>query len=114
MERQLKLEGSWFSSARRWTANIGIDANAVTDPVGDDFQWATISGGFQPESRWLQSLRVGYRHNMAGTEKTYYSAGITAFRYFNFDIASARQKVRISGDELPQGAIISMGFQVAF
>ena len=31
MERQLKLEGSWFSPARRWTANVGLDANAVPD-----------------------------------------------------------------------------------
>ena len=29
MERQLKLEGSWFSPARRWTANVGRDANDV-------------------------------------------------------------------------------------
>ncbi len=114
MERQLKLEGSWFSPERRWTANVGLDANAVPDPVGDDFQWATISGGFQPNNRWLQSLRVGYRRNLAGTEKTYISAGVTAFRYFNFDIASSVETVSINGDKLPQGVILSLGFQVTF
>jgi hypothetical protein len=114
MERQLKLEGSWFSPNRRWTANLGVDANAVLDPVGDDFQWATVSGGFQSDSRWLQSLRIGYRRNLAGTEKTYVSAGVTAFRYFNFDIASSVETVSVSGDKLPEGVILSLGFQVTF
>ncbi len=114
MERQLKLEGSWFSPARRWTANVGLDANAVVDPVGDDFQWATVSGGFQPDNRWLQSLRMGYRRNLAGTEKTYVSAGITAFRYFNFDLATSLNTVSISGDKLPEGVILSLGFQFTF
>ena len=91
-----------------------MDANAVPDPVGDDFQWATISGSFQPNNRWLQSLRVGYRRNLAGTEKTYISAGVTAFRYFNFDIASSVETVSISGDKLPEGVILSLGFQVTF
>ena len=114
MERQLKLEGSWFSPARRWTANVGLDANAVVDPVGDDFQWATVSGGYQPDNRWLQSLRMGYRRNLAGTEKIYLSAGVTAFRYFNFDLATSLNTVSISGDKLPEGVILSLGFQFTF
>jgi hypothetical protein len=114
MERQLKLEATWFSPARRWTANVGADANAIVDPVGDEFQWATISGGYQPDSRWLQSVRVGYRHNLAGTEKTYYSAGITAFSYFNFDIATSHQTVTIEDSKLPEGLIVSFGFQFTF
>jgi hypothetical protein len=114
MERQLKLEASWFSPARRWTANIGVDANSIVDPVGDKFQWTTVSGGYQPDNRWLQSFRVGYRRNMVGTEKTYLSAGVTAFRFFNLDIATSRESVNIDGTQLPEGAIISLGFQFTF
>ena len=114
MERQLKLEGSWFTSNRRWTANVGVDVNAVPDPVRDDFQWATLSGGFQPNNRWLQSVRFGYRRNLAGTELSYASVGLTAFRFFNFDLASSLDTVSINGTKLPQGLIMSFGFQVNF
>ena len=71
-------------------------------------------GGYQSSSRWLQSLRMGYRRNLAGTEKTYISAGITAFRYFNFDLATALDTVSISDDKIPEGVILSLGFQVTF
>ncbi len=57
---------------------------------------------------------MGYRRNLAGTEKTYLSAGITAFRYLNFDLATALDTVSISGDKLPEGVIVSLGFQVTF
>ena len=37
MERQLKLEASFFTPSRRWSINLGADANEVDDPMGDDF-----------------------------------------------------------------------------
>ena len=43
MDRQLKFEASLFSSDQRWSAHLGYDADPVTDPMGDRFQWATVS-----------------------------------------------------------------------
>ncbi len=42
MDRQLKLEALTFSSDRRWSAHIGLDAKSATDPLGDDYQWLTL------------------------------------------------------------------------
>ena len=112
MERQLKLEASLFGTDRRWSWHLGLDANAATDPVGDEFQWLTVSGGLDTGSRWLPNLRAGYRQNLAGTEKSYVSLGMTMFRFINVDIASALDTTKIDGRKLPEGLMFSMGFQV--
>lgn len=112
MERQLKLEASLFSANRKWSWHLGLDANATTDPVGNEFQWATLAGGFDTGKRWLPNVRLGYRQNLAGTEKSYASLGLTMFRFINLDIASSLDSTTIDGRKLPEGLMISLGFQV--
>ena len=114
MDRQLKLEASIFTDDRRLSAHAGIDANVATDPLGDDYQWATASGGFVTDSWWLPAARVGYRKNLAGSGLSYLSLGVTAFKYVNFDISSALDTVEIDGKQLPRGLMASIGFQIAW
>jgi hypothetical protein len=112
MESQVKLEASLFSSDRRWSAHLGYDVDEAQDPFGDEFQWVTVSAGLARDSFWLPNFRIGYRQNLAGTELGYASLGFTAFKYVNFDISSALDTVEIEGDELPQGLMASIGFQI--
>lgn len=114
MERQWKLEASMFSSNRRWSVNLGLDANAVPDPMGDDYQWATLSAGYATDSWWLPGVRVGLRKNLAGSEMSYVGVGLTAFKILNLDLASTLDTVKISGTKLPQGLMVSLGLQIAF
>ena len=114
MDRQLKLEASLFTASRSWSAHLGYDADPATDPMGDRFQWLTVSGGFSTDSWWLPGGRIGYRQNLAGTELKYVSIGVTAFRIFNFDISSALDTVKIDGQKLPQGLMLSVGFEIAW
>lgn len=114
MDRQLKLEASVFTSDRRWSAHVGLDADPATDPMGDDFQWATLSVGFITDSWWIPGGRIGYRENLAGTKLRYLGIGLTAFKIVNIDISSALDTVSISGTTLPQGLMGSIGFQIAW
>ena len=114
MDRQLKLEASTFSTSRRWTANFGVDANAVPDPMGDEFQWLTLSTGFTTDSWWLPGMRIGYRQNLAGTKLRYLGIGATAFKIVNIDISSALDTVKIDDVTLPRGLMASIGFQIAW
>lgn len=114
MNRQLKLEASMFSPSRQWSAHAGVDANAATDPMGDDYQWATLSAGFTTDSWWLPGGRIGYRQNLAGTRLRYLGVGLTAFRVFNFDISSALDTVVINDTTLPRGLMASIGFQITW
>jgi len=112
MDRQWKLEGSWFSKERSWSGHIGYDADSATDPMGDDFQWVTASVGYATNSWWFPGARLGYRQNLTGTKLKYIGLGFTAFRYFNFDISSALDVVKIDGQKLPQGLMLSLGFEI--
>jgi hypothetical protein len=114
LDRQLKLEASIFTTDRRWSAHLGYDVDPVTEPMGDRFQWFTLSGGLTTNSWWIPSVRVGYRQNLAGTELGYVSLGATLFKYVNIDIASALDTVRIDGQKLPQGLMASIGFEISW
>jgi len=114
MERQLKLEASFFTPLRRWSINFGVDANEVDDPMGDDFQWFTTSGGLTTDNPWLPNVRFGYRRNLSGSELEYLSVGMTAFKWVNFDLASEIGRVTIDGDKVPRGLMLSIGFQLEF
>ena len=113
-ERQLKLEASFFSPNGRWTFNLGLDANDLEDPVGDEFQWFTASAGYATDSWWLPGVRFGYRQNLVGTELSYLGVGVTAFRVVNIDLASAFDTVEIDGEDLPQGLLVSIGVDISF
>ena len=114
MERQLKLEGGLITDSGAWGLNFGLDANAVPDPMGDDYQWASIGAGYASDSWWLPSGRVGLRKNMAGTKLTYITAGITLFDILNLDIASTTQTIKIDGTTVPQGFVANIGVNVLF
>ncbi len=114
MDRQFKLEASLFTSNRRWSAHLGLDADPATDPMGDEYQWLTLSTGFVTDSRWIPGARIGYRQNLAGTELSYLGIGLTAFKIVNFDISSALDTVSIDGTTLPRGLMVSIGFQVTW
>ena len=114
MDRQLKLEASLFTPSRSWSAHLGYDVDPATDPMGDRFQWLTVSAGFATDSWWIPGGRIGYRQNLAGTELKYLSIGFTAFRIFNLDISSALDTVTIDGQKLPQGLMASIGFEITW
>jgi len=114
MDRQLKLEASLFTTDRRWSTHLGYDTDSATDPMGDKYQWLTLSAGFTTDSWWIPGGRIGYRENLAGTKMKYIGIGLTAFRIVNFDIASALHTVRIDGKNLPQGLMGSIGFQISW
>ena len=114
MERQLKLEGSYHTPSRKWGINLGIDANAVEDPIGDDYQWFTLSAGYSTTSVWVPGFRFGYRRNLAGTEISYVGVGATVFKYVNIDLASSFDTTDINGTELPRSLLLSIGFSASF
>jgi len=114
MDRQAKLEASVFTTNRRWSGHMGLDLDPATDPMGDRFQWLSLSAGLATDSWWLPAARVGFRRNLDGTKRSYLGVGITAFKYLNIDIASALETVEIEGRKLPQGLMGSIGFTVAW
>lgn len=111
MERQLKLEGAWYTEDRSWSVNMDIDVNKIHDPMKDEYQWASISGTYNSENWWLPSARLGYSRNLVGSKLHYINAGVTFAKYVNLDIATTLNTVTLNDTKLMRGLNINLGFQ---
>lgn len=115
MKPQLQLEGAVFSASQNWVLNAGLDANAVQDPVGRDFQWMTLSAAYATNSWWIPGARVGYRSNRAGSKLSYLTGGLTLFKALSLDIAYGLDKITDNnGNSIPRSAMINLGIQMTF
>jgi hypothetical protein len=115
MEMQTTIDAAVSTKGKQVTLGLSYDANEVKDAVGDEYQWAAASLSYYGDSHFLPGLRVGYRQNMAGTELSYASFGLTILKRLNIDLAVALDTVKDEdGDEMPRGAYFSIGYDTAF
>ncbi len=120
MEPQLRLEGAFFTANQNWVFGVAIDANAIKDSVGQEVQWATASAAYATDTIFIPGLRFGYRANLAGTELTYLTTGVT-FGWFNLDIAYGLEDVTVEKSDLisvdgtiPRSVIVNLGVELTF
>jgi hypothetical protein len=111
MERQLKVEVGIYTDQRQWSLNAELDANSVADPMRDDYQWLTLTGGYAADSWWLPSARIGFSRNLVGSKLTYINAGITVMKFLNIDVATTLDTVTLDGNEMRRGANLRLGVQ---
>lgn len=114
IERQLKLSAGLYSPTNNWAFNFSIDANKVSDPMHDEFQWLSIGSAYRTQSWLLPSVRLALRSNLVGSELTYVNAGMTLFKVINLDISSTLDTVEIEGEKLPRGFALSFGCSLTF
>lgn len=115
MKPQLQLEGAVFSESQNWVVNAGLDANAVKDAVGRDFQWATLSAAYATNSWWIPGARVGYRSNRAGSKLSYITGGLTLFKALSLDAALSTNKVTDNSNKsIPRSAMLNLNVQMTF
>jgi hypothetical protein len=115
MKPQLEMEGAFYSESQNWVINAGLDGNAVQDPVGRDFQWATLSAAYATDSWWIPGARVGYRTNLAGSKLSYVTGGLTMFKALSLDIAYGLKSITDNnGNSIPRSAMINLGIQMTF
>lgn len=114
-EMQTTVDFAVSTKNRQVTLGLSYDANEVKDAVGDEYQWAAASLSYNGDSHFIPGLRVGYRQNMAGSELSYASAGLTILKRLNIDLAVALDTVtNEDGDKLPRGGFFSIGYDTAF
>lgn len=115
MEKQLTFDAGISTRDRNFMLAGSYDANSVSDPVGDKYQWRSISLSYFSDNPVVPAIRVGYRNNMAGTELSYATFGMTFFKRLNFDLAYGLDKVEDDdGNSLPQSIYLSLGYEFAF
>jgi F plasmid transfer operon, TraF, protein len=115
MKPQLEMEGAFYSESQNWVLNAGLDGNAVPDPVGRDFQWATLSAAYATNSWWIPGIRLGYRTNLAGSKLSYTTAGLTLLKALSLDVAYGMDSITDkNGKKIPRSAMITLGIQMTF
>lgn len=114
MDPQLRLEGGVHSASRRWVATAAYDANAVKDAVGNEFQWAVASLAYDARNFFLPGIRAGYRANLAGTQMSYATAGLSLFSLLNLDLAYGLESVVVDGEKAPRAVMVNLGLEMRF
>ncbi|MFV8836694.1 conjugal transfer protein TraF [Aquisalimonas sp. APHAB1-3] len=114
MDRQLQLEGAVFTHNQDWHVSLAYDVNSSRDPVGDAYQWLSVSTGYAGSGWLLPGFRLGYRENLTGSELSYITGGLTFFRVLNLDAAVATDSVDVDGDEVPRSAQVSASLELYF
>lgn len=114
MDRQLKLEGAWYSESRNWVINGAFDTNAAKDPFGDEFQWMVVSAAYASDSFLIPGFRAGLRQNLAGTKLSYLTVGTTLFNFLDIDAALSNETVQVDGSSYPRSFFVSIGTGINF
>jgi hypothetical protein len=115
MEMQTTVDAAVSTKGKQVTLGMSYDTNAVKDAVGDKYQWAVASVSYYGDSHFIPGLRAGYRQNLAGTELSYATFGLTVLKRLNIDLGVALETVEDEdGDEMPRSAYFSIGYDTAF
>ncbi|WP_392386442.1 conjugal transfer protein TraF [Marinomonas primoryensis] len=115
MEMQSTVDFAVSTKGKQVTLGMTYDANEVKDAVGDEYQWAVASVSYYGDSHFIPGLRAGYRQNLAGTELSYATFGLTVLKRLNIDLGVALETVKDEdGDEMPRSAYFSIGYDTAF
>jgi hypothetical protein len=109
MEAQMTVDAAVKSKDQHFSLAGSYDVNAIADPLGDEYQWATVSLSYFSDNWVLPGMRIGYRKNLVGSELNYYTAGLTFYRRLDVDVAYAPEN-----DDGNSGAYVSVGYSFVY
>jgi len=112
MTSQTTVDAAVNSANKRWRLAASYDLQAMRDPVGDEYQWSTVSAAYVSSS--LFGMRVGLSENLAGTELTMMNAGMTLFGVLNLDVRYSLDTTEVDGTEVPRTFGINIGLESSF
>ena len=111
MDPQLRLEAYTHAWNDKVSLGFGLDANAIDDPLGAEYQWLTLSAGANL-GNWI-AVRGGYRSNLADNGLSFYSIGATAVG-INLDLAISKESITYEGDSVPRAGYFNASWAMTF
>lgn len=114
LERQATADAAWYFAGGRGVVAASMALNEVNDPVGDAQQWAQVSIGYDTATRLLPAVRVGYMENLAGTELSAATLGLTFLGAINLDLAYGLDSTEVDGTGVPRFAAFNLGAELRF
>ena len=114
MDAQINLEGAVYSDSRNFVGSFSLDTSPVNDPVGNQLQWATVSAAYATTSWIIPGVRAGYRKNLAGSQLSAVTAGLTLFKTLHVDAAYGLESVDVDGTAVPRMLQLNVGVNLLF
>lgn len=97
-----------------WFITSSAELAVYEDMVGSEHQWFHVASAYNPNSRWLPATRIGYHKNLAGSNLSSLSLGLTFFGVLTLDAEMAMDSVTVDGTSVPRRVGFSIGFQEQF
>ena len=113
MDPQVRLEATLHSANKHWLLSTSYDANSVRGPVGNEIQWMSMALGYAPDN-WIPGVRFGYRENLAGSQLSMATFGLTLLKGVNLDVAYGLEEVEHEGDKYPRTIAVNLGVEMRF
>jgi hypothetical protein len=111
LERLATLEAGLQFAGGAGSLNASVNLNEVHDPVGDLNQNAHLAVGYRTRTPWLPDFRASYRRNLAGTQLSTATVGVSFFGAVHLDVACGLEKTLIEGRSVPRTFGINLGFE---
>ncbi|MDX1812687.1 MAG: conjugal transfer protein TraF, partial [Gammaproteobacteria bacterium] len=123
MDPQINIEAAAYNSTRNWFIAGTVDASPVNDAVGNEIQWLTASVGYTGRWKIPAGFRLGYRKNLAGTQLSAATVGLSLLRIIHLDVAWGLETVPVENSntsgmegmsEVPRMAQLNLGIDLLF
>lgn len=120
MDPQINLEFATYNESRNWFFAVSADASPVNDAVGNELQWFTASAGYTGRWKIPAGFRVGYRKNLAGTQLSAATLGLSLLKVIHLDVAYGLETVKYQESdtsdvqEIPRMAQVNLGIDILF
>ena len=112
MTSQASVDAALNTQNKRWRLATSYDIQPMRDPIGDEYQWASVSAAYVSSS--IIGGRLGLSQNQVGSELTMLSAGLSLFGGMNLDVRYSLDQINIDGETVPRAFGINLGFENSF
>jgi hypothetical protein len=114
MELRATLTGMIYTPNRNWLLGGRLETDSSSDPIGGQYQWASVSAAHYGGLRWVPDVRLAYRQNLTGTELSYLDLGVTLLSRLNLDVSYALDSTEVDGTNVPRGLGMSLGLETRY
>ena len=114
MDAQVNIEGAIYNRSRNFVISGSLDTSPVNDPVANEIQWASVSAGYATRSWIIPGIRAGYRKNLAGSQLSAATVGLTLLKSIHADVAWGLETVEVSGNAAPRMFQANLGIDFLF
>jgi len=112
MTAQTTVDAALNTENKRWRLATSYDLQPMRDPVGDEYQWASVSAAYVGST--ILGARVGLSKNQTGTNLTMVNAGLSLFGGMNLDLRYSLEKIEVDGASAPRAFAVNLGFENSF